>query len=51
MASELKFNQDNEFDCFDFFNPVKKEDYDSTVRNWSKAIFHLMSITNGNELR
>lgn len=45
MASELKFNQSDEFDCFDFFNPVSKEDYDKTVLKWSKAIIHLMKLT------
>lgn len=45
MASELKFNEEDADDCFDFFNPVDKDDYEETVAKWSKAFIHLMELT------
>jgi hypothetical protein len=51
MASELKFNQEDDDDCFDFFNPVTKEDYEETVNRWSKAFIHLMELTATPEIK
>jgi len=51
MASELKFNDEDEDDCFDFFNPVSKKEYEETVNRWSKAIIEFMDLTHNENIR
>jgi len=38
MNSELKFNQADVDDCFDFFNPVTESDYNATLIKWTNGI-------------